>query len=322
MPTDLDWSLAMAYAPSRAADAPPRDTLFGRTSIDLGRIHDDTSSGEATDQGPDVDLELRSKWRYGSDFSDGPGRMNVVRGGWDARLGWKTAKNQGFTINMHTEASFYDFSGATGLVPGSGTGKPLDDVYETSLGTTMCVRNSGRASWFTSAELTLSGEDHAAPGDALTVGVVAGIRYQANEDIAFQTGLAALTMLEDQPWVFPYVGFDWRISERWRLGTQGSRIRLAVDLNDKWTLFGEAAYEVRQYRLNDDSPLPHGAMRDQEIDLGGGLDWRPHRGVNIGLQTGLVGWQQLEFFARDGDKVSETESKPAPFAKLVMKFSF
>lgn len=321
-PTELAWSLATVPATPSAPGFVLRDDLFPPTTLYRANDPQREDGTGHEDQGPDVNLDLRLLMQPQSDFSDGPGSMAVQRGGWDAYLGWRTGESTGLTLNIHSEASFYDFTNATGLVPGSGNGEPLNDVYETSLGTTMCTKYTDRVSWFTSGALTLSGEDRASLSDAVTVGLVGGLRYQANESLALETGLAVQTLLEDGSWVLPYLGFDWQIDEKLRLMTEGSRVRLSADLDPAWTLYGMAAYEIRQYRLNDSNPLSSGVMRDEEIDLGLGLDWHPKAGLTVGVQAGVVPWRELTFFNKGGSRVSETESSPSPFAGFTLSFSF
>ncbi len=322
VPSEMAWALTRVPPTSPAPRAEIRDDLFPPTTLTRAD-HAELQSGRAVeDRGPEVDMDLRGLVYPESSFNEGPGSMGVARGAWDARVGWRTGKSQGLTLNLHSEASFYDFTDATALVPGSGNGQPLNDVYETSFGATMCTRTSERMSWFTSGALTLSGEDRAELDDSLTVAMVGGLRYQANEDLALQGGLGVLTLLEDSPWVVPYLGFDWRIHDSLRLQAEGSKVRLAADLDPKWTLYGQAAYEVRQYRLNDSNPLSNGVMRDEEIDVGLGLDWRPKAGMTVGLLAGLVSWRQLEFIDEDEVEVSETEADPSAFVAVTLSYSF
>ncbi len=75
-------------------------------------------------------------------------------------------------------------------------------------------------------------------------------------------------------------------------------------------------------RLNDDGPARGGAFRDQEIDVGLALEWRPKAGAKLRLDAGLAVWRELEFFDTGGDKLSETEVDPAPYAALSLELGF
>lgn len=306
--------------------------LSGNTTIapsvdDVGsvpRAQPPQTGAPIVDDGPSIELELQGSGHPSSNLRSGGGDVNVARAGWDARAGWRTGENSALTVGLHSEASFYGFANATGLVPSSGDGSPFNDVYETSLGSTLCVDASERAAWFTSAALTLSGEDDAPLSDSVTVAAVSGMRFQARDDVAFDVGVAVATHHEGSPWIFPYLGFDWRIDEGVRFGTSGSSAHLAVDLGSEWTLSGEAAYKLREFRLNDGpgSPLPGGAFRDQEIDLGLALEWHPRAGTRLRVEGGVIAWREFEMFSEDGDKVSEIEVDPVPYAALSLQFGF
>lgn len=326
-PSELAWTLARAYS-EPAVHADFADASEPAASDDAGVVPRTTLTDPSrtrqvvNDDAAHIELELQGSGHPSTNLQSGGGSVDVVRAGWDARAGWRTGDRSALTVGLHSEASFYGFSGATGLVPGSGNGSPLNDVYETSLGSTLCVGASENTAWFTSAALTLGGEDNASLGGSLTVAAVSGMRYQAREDLAFDIGLAVMTHHEGSPWVIPYLGFDWRVSDRVRFGTNGSQVHLAVDLNDAWTLSGEAAYKLREYRLNDENPLPGGAFRDQEIDLGLALEWRPSAGSRVRFEGGVIAWRELEMYDSAGDKVSEIEADPVPYAAFSLQFGF
>lgn len=281
-----------------------------------------THAPVVVDRGPTVELEVQGSGHPSSSLKDGGGEVNVGRAGWDARAGWHTGKNSALTVALHSEASFYQFADAAALIPGSGDNAPFNDVYETSLGATLCVDASERMAWFSTAAVTLAGEDNAAIGSSITLAAVSGVRFQARDDLAFDLGLAVATHHEQSPWVFPYLGFDWRIDDGVRFGTNGSSVHLAFDLNDKWTLSGEAAYKLREYRLNDDNPLPSGAFRDQEIDVGAALEWHPQPNTRLRVEGGIIAWRELEMFDSSGSQVSEIEVDPVPYAAFSLQFGF
>ncbi|MBK7874813.1 MAG: hypothetical protein IPJ77_03525 [Planctomycetes bacterium] len=330
-PSALAWKLA---APRVAESAPLTDEVLeprerrggpnaaGVEPAERAQLPRNELVAASAEDGPKVELGLDAFASPSTNLKGAAGSTDVARGGWNARLGWRAGEDQGFTLGLSSEASFYRFSNATSLLPGSGTGEPLNDVYETSLGATLVTRSSQRTSFFTSAALTLGGEDNASLGESLTLAAVTGVRYEAHEDLTLDAGLAALTLHEGAPWVLPYLGFEWRIDDGWRLGFEGSKIELACDLGEHWTLAGKASYELRQYRLNDDGPAQGGAFRDQEIDVGAAIEWRPRAGASLRLDAGLAVWRELEFFDAAGHKLSETEVDPAPYVALALELGF
>lgn len=322
-PPAIAWELASRSARSASPWARAQlEVASADDAQDAGSLFPGTTppSRSADGSEPLVELGLHASAQASAGFDNGPGDTDVARAGWHALLGWSTGEESGFTVGLYSEASFYGFSDAGTLVPGSS--EPLNDVYETSIGSTLVTRASERSAWFTSAALTFAGEDDASFGDSLSLAAVTGLRYDAHRDLSLDVGIAARTLLEDQPWVLPYLGFEWRIDERWRLALEGSEVELAVDLREGWTLSARAAYAVREYRTNDDGSLPGGAMRDHQIDLGGACEWRPSEHARLRLEAGFTAWRELEFFDEDGHRVSESELDAVPYAGLTLDLSF
>lgn len=312
MVSEMGMSLSRETLP-RSLPALPRGPAASRYE-DLAPIAD--RQGDV----PQVEMQIEALYYPAADFDGSPGSVAIQRGGWDAELGYKVADDRSFTLHLHTEASFYDFGNGSAIVPGSQ--KPFNDLYETMLGTSLCVANTARTSWFAGFELGLSGEDEASIGEAVTLGGVSGLRYQAHENLALQVGVAAQTRLEDQPWVIPFLGFEWDINDRWTLTAEGWQARLQGDLDDRWSIFGEAVYEVRQFRLNDDNPLPGGVARDEEITIGAGVQWQPAEGIKVSFEGGLVAWQELTMLDEDGNRISETETSNGKYAAIGVELAF
>jgi len=276
----------------------------------------------AGEDGPHFDLDLFLEGGRTTSFQGAPGSMSSARAGWDGHIGWRTGEDTGLALNLHSEASFYSFTNATGLVPGSGSSDPLNDVYETSLGSTLCMRTGEHTAWYSSAALTFSGEDNASMGASMSVCALTGVRYEVREDLSIEAGLAVASMLADDPWVVPYFGFDWEMGGGWRLFASGPRVELSKQLAPNWSLAATASYELRQFRLNADNPVPSGVLRDQQIDLGLELAWFPRADTRISLAGGMTSWRQLQFYDENGNKISESEVDPVAYLGLRMHFGF
>lgn len=278
--------------------------------------------GTSTNDGPIVELELLGRVSPSSSFDEGPGSVTTARGGWDARVGWSAGASTSFTVGLHTEASFYGFSGATELVPGSGDAKPLNDVLENRISATLCSASGKNTSWFTTGMVTFASEGDAGLGSSATLGAVAGITYQAHEDFALQVGFAGFSRLEDDPFLFPYFGFDWQITEGLRLATEGASVELSAAVSEAWTLYGNAEYNLREYRLADTSALPSGVMRDHEIDMGVGVRWSPSASVRVDVGAGIAAWREMQFLDSSGTSVSESELATSPYGQLSIHVAF
>ena len=85
--------------------------------------------------------------------------------------------------------------------------------------------------FFTGFEMTLSGEDDADVQDSLSIGAISGVRCKASEDLTINVGLAALTRLDDDGWIIPYFGFDWQLTERMRVASEGAKVLMEANFS-------------------------------------------------------------------------------------------
>jgi hypothetical protein len=126
--------------------------------------------------------------------------------------------------------------------------------------------------------------------------------------LAFTFGLSVSSRLEDDAKIVPIIGLEWRITDAWRLDLVGLRGRLTYTLAPGWTVFGEASYENREWRLADDSRAPEGVLRHSAVPLSAGLAWTR----NAWIVTATVGApviQTYELDNRSGDNLRDTDAE-------------
>jgi hypothetical protein len=245
------------------------------------------------------------------------GERSVLRGGWDATLLRRSA-DRSLEIFLDAEASFYDWSASAPLA-----GAPTDsfnDLYVTRIGTLLQFDQDEQLSWFTGLEVTVSGEDSASIGEAVSVGAVTGVDVVANDQLTLSVGLAALTRLEDSAWVLPYFGFDWQLTERTRFGTDGAGLLLESRLDDAWTARAATRYELRQFRLNPDNAIPRGVYQDDQITLTGTIERRLGASATLSLSAGAVLWQESRYLDGAGTKLGEVETEPGLYGAISLRF--
>ena len=264
-------------------------------------------------------FELNGRVYGASDMERGPGDVEIQRAGWHAVLGERVGEDTAFFLQLDAEASFYDFASDSLIVPGGGD--PLNDVYETSASVSMQHDPFSDRSWFAGAEVMLSGEDEADVDDSLSFAGIGGLRYRVRDDFALSLGLAARTRLEDDTWIWPFLGFDWQVSDDLRLQSRGSEVELTSTLSESFELSLEAAFDMRQYRFNDDGVIPDGVLQDEEITASLGLAWKPRPDVKVELQGGAVLWRELNTLDVDGNDLAEIEADVAPFVGLSVSVS-
>lgn len=313
--------LALALAGATEARAEPPFATVAPSAAERLRLHHEylASVLEQERERWFVDVELGARASPRRDF-DGGGTTRVQRLGWDAEIGRRVGDETSFTVGLRAEATFYELSAVPGL--GVASERPFNDVYETGISTTLAAAIGANTTWITGVDLVVSGEDEVDLGDAATLGFVTGARHRADESLAVTLGVDVRTRLEDDPWILPFLGVDWSLDDDWRVEFAGTRGRLERRLGRDWTAFALARYEMRQYRLNDDAPIPAGVARDEEIDVGLGLEWRPRSGVRLSGSFGTTLWQELSILDAHGAHLGEDELDRGTWVALDVRLAF
>lgn len=266
-----------------------------------------------------VEVRALADVSLGANFQGG-GSLASQRGGWEATIGTELGDERIAALSVRTEAVFYNLGGSTGLVPGES--EPFNDLYRASFAGVVRSSDSAGPGWFGGFHVALGGEDDADARDALIVGGAGGVRYRASEELQVELGVAALSRLEDDTWIWPYLGFRWRAAEWLELAAQGTQLEARAQLSEHWSLVGRAQYALQQFRLNDDNPLPGGVVRDEEIRAGVGLERRQASGLTFELMAGLNLWRELSTLDRNGQNIAEDELETTPFVALTLSLSF
>ena len=312
-------AMALAGAPSHASigypSRPPHSPDASTAEDELSELIPATGREE-----PRLAVEITARAQPDSELSNGSGELAIQRGGWKATLASELSAHTALGVQVGMEASFYDFGGPTILVPG--TNDPLNDVYRTSLGASLYSQETGALGWFTGFDATFAGEDEARFADSCIAGGVAGVRYSNGPERCVSLGLAVLDQLEGSPWVFPYLGLDLKLRDGTRLSLEGSKVSLEQDLGERWNVSLSGSYELRQYRLNPEGPLPSGTFRDDQILLVLGLERRAPEGLGFELNIGGSVWQELAFEDAGGNRVGLGEVEPSAFVQLGLRFGF
>lgn len=263
-------------------------------------------------------LEVYAQARGAANFMDTAGSLEAQRAGFDAIIGRRKAGKSAWALHLANESSFYSFGKSSTLVPTEA--RPFNDLFQTQAGVQLATNASDKLTWLAGLEVTMAGEDLVDPTDSLLVGGLGGVRYAINEDVDFSFGLAGESRLEDDAWVMPFFGMDWRIADGTHFEVQGSEMRFEQRLTDSLSLNLGAVYDLRQYRLNDTNPVASGVFRDEEIRATAGIDWRFGESGKLGLEVGQVMWNELTVLDSSGGLVGQSEAEKAPFVGLSLRF--
>ncbi len=261
---------------------------------------------------------------FESDIQDTAGSVEVYRAGFGVSIGTPpgfTSERSRLTLDIDEEVSWYLFHGAAGLAPG--TTDPFENVYQTTIRPTFKMQQDQHWSWFVGGILDFSGEASADVGDSATYGAFGGAKYAFDDHFTLTFGLGAKTRLEDSALAIPVVGLDWRVNDQVTVSAgYANGVRVTAKMSETVTVSLGGNYELREYRLRDDGPIPSGVARDSRIPIGLEIAWSPSPKMTVTLSGGAVVWQQFRIDDSDGNRISETNTDPAPFVGIKVSVAF
>lgn len=242
------------------------------------------------------------------------GSVSVTRAQAAIDSNWKLADNLIGSLSASTEWTWYNFTNATTLVPGSS--KPFSQLIDTTIRPGLLYRHNDQWSFIGGASMSFSGEADTDVGDAFLPGGFFGANYRVDKDFAWTFGIIAQSRHEDSVQFLPMIGLDWKVSETVSVLVTGPGVRIASKLNDRWTFVFDAAYQGRDYRLSDDAALPEGVVRDTRVPVSGGFIWSISEKADLTFKAGAVVYQEFELLNRTGVQVSETNTDLTPWVSI------
>jgi hypothetical protein len=270
----------------------------------------EAEAGAAEPEKTTFALTFSGDWIGSADFDETAGDVSISRLGADFGVRHAINPRLALRFGAGVEHSVYDFSGATGLV--SGTADPYNDVTITVLSLGGEYTPSQTDAWFFGGFVRSAGEGGSDFGDTISGGVTGGYRHAFSESFALGVGAAVGTELEGDVYVIPFPIIDWRINDRWRLGTgERAGLVLSYKASDRWTLGAEGGYERREYRLDENGPLPSGVVDERRVPVAAFATFSASENFVV---TGRVGTHLLtnfEFENAAGNKISEDDAEAA-----------
>jgi hypothetical protein len=271
-----------------------------------------------------ISLTTGGTHQFSTDLRGNPGSYQVSRLSSGVGVGYRLNADVRLSLDLGSEISWYDFENATTVLPPPAgvSAKPFHVMYDTSINPG--VRYSIDKDWFVFAGgiFQFAGEREADIGDTFTAGGFVGAGYRVDENLTLSAGLLAKTSLEDDVSAFPIIGVNWKITDNLRLDTRGLGATLSLKVSDPFTVFLEAFYESREFRLSDENFLRKGVVRDRQLPVALGVVWRACEGFTLTLRGGVVAYQQFDILNQDGNRQNRFRSDPTGFVGIKGEFKF
>lgn len=290
--------------PERSAEAiPPARDLFGPTRFEI--------RGAAT-------------FNLNADL-DGEGEASVSRLGAGATASVSVNPDVLMRLSYDVEFSFYDFDNATQLIS---DGDPVDSTYEHTLSASLAGQFSPSWGWFGGGGVKIAAETGANANDIYRPLGFGGVRYRFSDALTVGAGVGVVSRFEDSTRFLPLITVDWQINQRWRFSsgrtiiTEGPTAAIYYQAREDVELFAGAVYNSREFRMDDEGPVPNGVFRDQRVPIFAGVQWDPTPNIQLVAAGGVTVYQQYEILDDGGDKVSDDESDPTGLFYVRLSASF
>lgn len=224
----------------------------------------------------------------------------------------------GAGLGLGYEYDDYRFSGTTFF-----TGPPpWSDVHRLALHGRVFHRIDPSWSIVAAPSVQFSREDGAGWSDAVGYGGFLSAVRRVRPGFTIGFGGGVFYALERVRF-FPFVFFDWQITDRLRLGnpirpgpTGPGGLELSCDLGDGWQSAVGVAYRSNRFRLRDDGVVPGGIGEERALPVWGRLSYEAGRNLFLDLRAGVMLGGELSIEDSEGNRVGSDRYDPAPFTAL------
>lgn len=270
--------------------------------------------GASTTLAADWKTSVTPRASHEVDTDLGDATLSVTRAGVNIKTGSQLSQQLVVGISLDAEYSNYDFGDAFSSAP--------SDYLALELRPSASFYFSENLGTYGGLILGAGGEPGADVGDSLIYGAFGGFNYQIAKDVWIGAGLGVSTQLEDDVLYVPLVTIDWKINDQLSLEANGLSGKLTYAIDKQWSIFAEGSYQLRRYRLDDDSIVPDGVLADDSIPIGVGVSYAPSDNITLSLVGGAVVWREIEFIDDDENEIASEDADITPYIAASVKFAW
>lgn len=287
------------------------------------------------EDGPEISPEIPTTASFftgitylgASDTKGSAGEIRTVR--IPARFRYSTPLDNKNIIGVDFSqvSSFYDFQPFSEF-PGSGD--PIDYGVAATIGVSIIHIVDRQLSFIAAINGGFAGEIDAEFEDSISIGGIAGIRYQYNQNLNIGANLIIQSRLEEDIIAFPVPTVDWDFSDYWNfkfgsLNQLPAELAGGIAVTHKLTegidVGGFSGVTFREFRLADDnSSAPAGILEDATVPLGAFLVYSYSPNVTIAGSMQAVVWREINLRNRSGGNIADVELQPTLAASLAVQF--
>lgn len=217
-----------------------------------------------------------------------------------------------FRIGVSTEVSYYDWDGSEPLLADTpDSDDPFDSAQRHEIGTTAIIRSSQTTTWIAGASINSSYESGADFNDSIGGQFLGGGTYAFNDDLTLGFGLNIIFDLDGEPDVIPLPFVEWRFAEGWELASNSRGVNITYERSDTLKYGVGARFLGREFRLDDDGPIPGGIANDNSVAVAAFVEWDVSNELKLEFGAGAQVYSEFELINRRDVRVFESDSDPA-----------
>lgn len=206
--------------------------------------------------------------------------------------------------------------------------EPWNTLNVVDLLPTTTVLVGDRVAVLAAVPIRYAGES-GAERNGFAAGVSALARWQVNDALAVGVGIGVTSQLEDEAETFPLVALNWRITESFRLVTegdwfQGGQATLLWGPSEQVRLTFSGGYERVRFRLDEYGSAADtngiGEITSIPIELGLRLTFMEQARFDFRVGLGIAGRLRVE--SDSGNKLYDQRFDPAPRVGIALSIPF
>lgn len=265
--------------------------------------------------------------RFVPDQQMGSGHTSLYRPEASARMAIPISERAVALVRAEAGVNYYTFRGADAFVY---NGRSLIDepltLYRTQLGVEGAYRlNDEAAFWLREGEIWslfggVSGRAAFQSGtfdDGLsgTFGLLLG--YEIENKLRIGLGVGFSTSIEDgnlDPG--PLATLRWNVTENLILRDRGLGLQLEYRLNPELELFATGFRASDQFTLQNTQGLDDLTLRDRQVLVGAGFEWRTGPRLLVNTELGAVVWRRLRVHSDDLGTLDSQRGDVTPYVEV------
>jgi hypothetical protein len=255
---------------------------------------------------------------------DGGGEIALTRVPLEIGADWTISKQLTISAGMRYELDLYDFKGVSSL-----GADPWDDVHNLVLDARVVWALDQRTRIFGGPVVAWNRESGADWGSAVTAGGLIGANYAFSRRLVVGAGVGFITLLEDDPFVYPLIILNWQITEKTYLtsragpaGVAATGLELAHRIDEHWEVGVGGRFEFRRFRLDSSGVAPDGVGEETNFPAWIRLSYRFAETFKLDFYAGMAFFGRLGTDDHQGNTIARTNYDPAPTVAVIGSLNF